>query len=577
MFKKLLLAALFFLPSVAFADRFGAIRSSDDVSLSTETILNTTTAETGKTASPEYLLVDTSATVRGVMQTGTQGGDEGTFQVYLPSVFSKISLWSGTAAAYGQPTIDFLREDGTTTWIGNLRADSLRVLTTNLAGTVAGVFGAEFMRGGLYIGTADGRWTSYAGTPKLLVQGNIESVYGLIAATAAISGQLDAGSAVFQANVAAGTFSSTDTITAANDVIAQDSIGSNSGNYNYAGTTITYAAPAIDTSDRIPILNNGAVSWPLAVTDGARLASTQTFTASQIWTSSMTVKQATDCSSFTGEGELCWDTNDNILYLGNGATTTAVGPGAGSGDAVLAATQTFSGGNTFSSPSGVAVTYGVSAASFTASDLTASRLVYSDTNKKLASVTTNASVLLSGSSFGVDPASGTLLGNVIGGDASGTLAAFVVTNDSHDHTSTTISGIDVSADVNLTAGRSLTLTGDDVLADAELYTDSKTLYFESPVAADDFKTIWANTLGSGVTITKISCESDQTVNFDLQVDDGSPTGVNGSDIACTTFATDSTLAGDTTMADGERLDLAISSVSGTPTWVSITFTFTKDD
>jgi len=127
----------------------------------------------------------------------------------------------------------------------------------------------------------------------------------------------------------------------------------------------------------------------------------------------------------------------------------------------------------------------------------------------------------------------------------------------------------------LTAGRSLTLTGVDFAADAELYTDAKTIYLEAPVAADDLKTIWVAPVA--VTITSISCESDQTVNFDLQVDDGTATGVNGSDIACTTFATDSSLAGDTTMAAGDRLDLAIASVSGTPTWVSITFAYTKDD
>ena len=114
-----------------------------------------------------------------------------------------------------------------------------------------------------------------------------------------------------------------------------------------------------------------------------------------------------------------------------------------------------------------------------------------------------------------------------------------------------------------------------MLADAETYTDSKTLWFENPTAADDFKTIWTTQIAA--TITSITCESDQTVNFDLQVDDGSATGVNGSDIACTTYATDSTLAGDTTLAVGDRLDLALTSVSGTPTWVSITWAFTYDD
>lgn len=139
----------------------------------------------------------------------------------------------------------------------------------------------------------------------------------------------------------------------------------------------------------------------------------------------------------------------------------------------------------------------------------------------------------------------------------------------------TCSTIDISASTNLAAGRSLTMSGDSVEADAELFTDTKTIWFESPTAADDFKTIWVAPVAT--TITKISCESDQTVVFDLSNDDGTPTGVNGSDITCTIFATDSSMAGDATMAAGDRLDLAITSVSGTPTWVSISWEFTYDD
>ena len=131
------------------------------------------------------------------------------------------------------------------------------------------------------------------------------------------------------------------------------------------------------------------------------------------------------------------------------------------------------------------------------------------------------------------------------------------------------------AQTAMTAGRSLTIATNDVAADAELYTDTKTLWFQNPTAADDFKTIW--TAPVAATLTKISCESDQTVVFDLQVDDGSPAAVNGSDITCTTFATDSVLSGDATMAAGDRLDLALTSVSGTPTWVSISWEFTYDD
>ena len=53
----------------------------------------------------------------------------------------------------------------------------------------------------------------------------------------------------------------------------------------------------------------------------------------------------------------------------------------------------------------------------------------------------------------------------LGGDVTGTLSVTVVGNDSHDHTSATISGLDVSADLNLTGGAGLTLTGDDMACD----------------------------------------------------------------------------------------------------------------
>ena len=48
----------------------------------------------------------------------------------------------------------------------------------------------------------------------------------------------------------------------------------------------------------------------------------------------------------------------------------------------------------------------------------------------------------------------------VAGDVTGTLSATVVGNDSHDHTSTTISGIDISADTNLAVTAPVTLTGD---------------------------------------------------------------------------------------------------------------------
>jgi len=110
------------------------------------------------------------------------------------------------------------------------------------------------------------------------------------------------------------------------------------------------------------------------------------------------------------------------------------------------------------------------------------------------------------------------------------------------------------------------------IADAD-QTDTKCIWFEDPVATDDFNSIWANKTANDFLITEIWGESDQTVSFDLQVDDGSPADVSQTDIApAAGEAEDISLDGDTTVAAGEELDLIITSVTNTPTWVSICFT-----
>lgn len=104
-------------------------------------------------------------------------------------------------------------------------------------------------------------------------------------------------------------------------------------------------------------------------------------------------------------------------------------------------------------------------------------------------------------------------------------------------------------------------------------TTTMCIYIEDPTADDDLKSIWANKTANDFLLTEMWAESDQTVNLDLQVDDGTPADVNGTDISpAAGEAEDTTLSGDTTVAAGEELDLAITSVSGTPTWVSICWT-----
>lgn len=145
-----------------------------------------------------------------------------------------------------------------------------------------------------------------------------------------------------------------------------------------------------------------------------------------------------------------------------------------------------------------------------------------------------------------------------------------------DYAAGSIDGDDVNPNI---AGRSFTLTAgspDTLDADPELYTDSKCLWFEDPTAVDDFKSIWR--AKNAFTLTSIWAESDQTVTFMLQVDDGTPVDVDSVDLApAAGEAEDTSLNGDTTMDAGDRLDLDVVSVSGTPTWVSICFTGTWND
>ena len=128
----------------------------------------------------------------------------------------------------------------------------------------------------------------------------------------------------------------------------------------------------------------------------------------------------------------------------------------------------------------------------------------------------------------------------------------------------------------VTDGRSINIASGKIDADAELYTDTKCIYWENPIETDDFKSIWYTPIAA--TITSIWAESDQTVTFMWQVDDGSPADVDSVDLApAAGVASDTSLDGDATMAAGDRLDMAVTSVTNTPSRVSACFTYTLDD
>jgi hypothetical protein len=87
-------------------------------------------------------------------------------------------------------------------------------------------------------------------------------------------------------------------------------------------------------------------------------------------------------------------------------------------------------------------------------------------------------------------------------------------------------------------------------------------YIEDPVSSETFESLWrANT---SLDILEIWCETDAgTVGLDLEIDDGTPLGINGSDISCavSTGTADSTFANSATMAAGDRLDAALGTVT----------------
>lgn len=136
----------------------------------------------------------------------------------------------------------------------------------------------------------------------------------------------------------------------------------------------------------------------------------------------------------------------------------------------------------------------------------------------------------------------------------------------------------VQTELNAAGGRSLSCASGSCDSDAELYTDTKCIWFENPIATDDFKSIWRNSTANVFTITELWAESDQTVTFMLQVDDGTPADIDSVDLApAAGEAEDTSLDGDATVGASEELDLAVTSVSGNPTWVAICWTGTWDD
>lgn len=235
-----------------------------------------------------------------------------------------------------------------------------------------------------------------------------------------------------------------------------------------------------------------------------------------------------------GTGETLFD--DGEILIGNGATggldkttltagsnititngegsITIAASASGSGDAVLAATQTWTGGNVYQGYSTFLGTASLNGIDFCLEDGTncpatsggglSTLEVLAGVNRTSPTVTigfppTQFVGSVSGSSMTVtlNTSSVTLQGNTIGGDVTGTLGALVVGDDSHAHTTTSISGLDISADTNLTASGNAILSGDNI--DVGPISLSTGVMGSLPAAS-----VAAGTLGASVVASSIT-------------------------------------------------------------------------
>ena len=112
----------------------------------------------------------------------------------------------------------------------------------------------------------------------------------------------------------------------------------------------------------------------------------------------------------------------------------------------------------------------------------------------------------------------------------------------------------------------------DVRVHRQLF--SQCILIEDPATDEIFHSFWKAPYA--VTITEISCQSTAgtSVALDLEID---TVAVNGSAITCTTSeVVDASFAGDTTMADGDHMDLDFGTVTGSVTQLNVCFEYTVD-
>src|SRR3990167_8530139 len=137
------------------------------------------------------------------------------------------------------------------------------------------------------------------------------------------------------------------------------------------------------------------------------------------------------------------------------------------------------------------------------------------------------------------------------------------------------------AETLLTAGRSLTISTNDVAADAELYTDEKEVWIETP-AVEAMNGIILGLMNTS-TITFVKCMTDAGT-VDINLEDGADANILSAELvcdvggqtSCTSGCDVNTLQNTTITSKTEDIDLDISAVSSA-TELYLMIGYTVDD
>lgn len=96
-------------------------------------------------------------------------------------------------------------------------------------------------------------------------------------------------------------------------------------NNTFAGRTLTGTANEITVTNGDGVSGNPTISIPTSVTFTGKTITNGTYSSPTITTPTLTLKQSTTPTP-TAEGDIQWDTDDDLLVIGNGTNQTIIGP-----------------------------------------------------------------------------------------------------------------------------------------------------------------------------------------------------------------------------------------------------------